>query len=453
MNNDSTIDIEAAVAALLKGPLDPHKAFISGGATFGEVYAMAAGLRRSLDELERAPSFLCLASGKKEHMAAALLCSLAGGPPLLLPYALSTGVLSALQRSTSYQLAITDDEGVRSLPAGVRAIRPQPVDAIRLEAQGSLQSELLKIYTGGSTGTPQLWSKTGANIFAEAFFQARRHAVNAGDTIVATVSPYHIYGLLFSVALPLVSQATVVGTTPSFPAEIEQSCSDAQASILVSVPAHFRTLGNRKLGLRLAFSSAGMLAEEDGRHFSDSNTISVIEVFGSTETGGIATRDRWRGQLHFSPLATVEWKIRDRRLAVKSPYISPDLDIDDQGYFLTSDRVEEQPEATFALKGRIDNITKIGGKRVDLEEIRQLMAEEKGVTDCVVLPLDEAGSRENRICALLQGTGIDIRSIQKNLAQSLQPYALPRGLKVVERLPIKNNGKYDWDAIRRLMAQ
>ncbi len=454
MNDDRAIDLPKAVAGLLRGPQQPDKAFISGGATFGEVYAMAAGLRRSLDELDEAPAVLCLAAERKDIMAAALLCSLAGGPSLLLPYALTPRVLRALQQSTSYLFALTDgDKAAEFLPAGVKEIRPRSTDGARLELDCRLQSELLKMYTGGSTGSPQLWSKTCANIFAEALFHAHSNAVSAEDTIVATVSPYHIYGLLFSVALPLVSQATVIDTTPCFPAEIEHSCTEARASILVSVPAHYRTLGNRRLGLRLAFSSAGMLAEEDNRRFCSSNAIGVTEVFGSTETGGIATRNRGRGQEHFSPLATVDWKIKDRRLAVSSPYISPGLDVDDEGYFLTSDRVEEQPQSTFAFMGRIDSIVKIGGKRVDLEELRQLMAAEKGVTDCVVLTLDEAGGREKRICALLQGADIDIRGIQRKLAQSLQPYALPRGLKTVERLPVKDNGKYDWDAIRSLMAQ
>lgn len=454
MSGNNTMELCKAVAGLLERPRYPQKAFISGGVTFGEVYAMAAGLRRALSDLREEPKILCLASEKKEHVAAALLCSLSGGPPLLLPYALSPAVLKHLHQATGYLYAFTDGtDASPHLPPGVKEIGPQPDKGLRLELGYALDAELLKIYTGGSTGTPQLWSKTGANIFAEAFFHAHRYAVTAGDTIIATVSPCHIYGLLFSVALPLVSQASVVGETPCFPAEIERACQEEQATILVSVPAHYRTLGNRKRRLRLAFSSAGMLAEADGRRFWSSDAVSLIEVFGSTETGGIATRDRRRGQNHFIPLATVDWKIKEGRLAVKSPYISPDLEVDEEGYFLTGDRVEEREGSTFALKGRIDGIAKIAGKRVDLEELRRLMAAERGVIDCVVLPLDEAGGREKRICALLQGTDIDIKGLQKRLAESLQPYALPRRIQVVERIPVKDNGKYDWDAIRRLIAQ
>ena len=52
---------------------------------------------------------------------------------------------------------------------------------------------------------------------------------------------------------------------------------------------------------------------------------------------------------------------------VRSPYISPDLTVDADGFFTAGDRVEAKEENRFALKGRADMVTKVGGKRVDLE--------------------------------------------------------------------------------------
>jgi acyl-coenzyme A synthetase/AMP-(fatty) acid ligase len=68
------------------------------------------------------------------------------------------------------------------------------------------------------------------------------------------------------------------------------------------------------------------------------------------------------------------------------------------------------------------------------------------------MALPESGGREHRLAALIQGTSVDPDSIRKTLTGSLEPYALPRLIKTVKRIPLKENGKYDRDAIIRLLA-
>jgi acyl-coenzyme A synthetase/AMP-(fatty) acid ligase len=98
-------------------------------------------------------------------------------------------------------------------------------------------------------------------------------------------------------------------------------------------------------------------------------------------------------------------------------------------------------------------VTKVGGKRVDLEEIRLLIKNGAGVTDCVVMALPEAGGRENLIGVLIQGDNVDVERIRQNLLDSLEPYALPRRIKAVDQIPMKNNGKYDRLAIARFLKK
>ncbi len=440
--------------ALVKGPRYPAREFIRSGATFGEVYAMAAVLRAALADPQYQGTTVCLAVENKAVMAAAMLASLAGGPSLLLPYAFSAGALERMQRLTGFTTAITDT--VRHFPQGVKTITLHPGDgeADQLEHPTIRpDAELLKIFTGGSTGTPQVWSKTCGNIFGEGGFLAHRFKVNPRDCIMATVPPYHIYGLLFTVILPLVSSATVVDETPSFPNEIVRVVDDRQVTMMASVPAHYRALGARDLSLRLAFSSAGMLDQEDNERFCRQNRSGIVEVYGSTETGGIATRNRSIGEASFTPFSTIDWKTNNTCLAIRSPYISPDLSVDGEGFFTANDRVEVRGATTFSLKGRVDTVIKVGGKRVDLEEVCALIKKRPGVVDCIVTALPERGGRENRIGALIQGETVDVEQIKKTLAHELEPYALPRCLKIVEHLPVKQNGKYDREAIVRYLDQ
>jgi acyl-coenzyme A synthetase/AMP-(fatty) acid ligase len=414
---------------------------------------MAAGLRALLTEPAHHRTAVCLAAEDRAMVAAALLASLAGGPPLLLPYAFSAKALSQLQKATGFTIAIADAPG--EFAEGVRLIRPQSVEsaAIPVSPLASPGAELLKIFTGGSTGTPQVWSKTAENLFGEGFSLAGHFSVTADDCILATIPPYHIYGLLFSVILPLVSSATVIGETPSFPGEIVRVAKEFRATLLVSVPVHYRVLRDKRIDVRLAFSSAGMLDRGDNDTFCRHNAAGVVEVYGSTETGGIATRNRSLGEEHFTPFPTIAWKIVEDRLAVRSPYISPDLPVDGEGFFLAGDRVEGRGPDRFSLQGRADTVTKVGGKRVDLEEITLLIKNVPGVTDCVVMALPDGGSREHRIGTLIEGDSVDLKKIQQKLADSLEPYALPRRMKTVERIPITQNGKYDWTAIVQLLEK
>lgn len=453
MADYSLTTFTAAIDELLRGPKFPDREFVRSGATFGEVYAMAANLRLTLADREQPVAAVCLAAEDKAIVAAALLASLAGGPPLLLPYAFSANALAQLQQTTGYTAAITD--APRDFPEGVQVLCPQATGPahIPVNKQSSPQAELLKIFTGGSTGTPQVWAKTGLNLFSEGMVLAGQFAVTESDCILATIPPYHIYGLLFSVILPLVSGATVVAESPSFPNEIDQAVGKQKVSVLISVPAHYRVLRDRKMALRLAFSSAGMLDMQDNYEFCRDNPTGIVEVYGSTETGGIATRNRSRGEEFFTPFPVIAWKIADSRLAVHSPYLSPELPVDSDGYFTINDRVEAQGTGKFSLKGRTDAVTKVGGKRVDLEEISLLIKKEPGVTDCAVVALPETGGRGHRIGALVQGDSANTEAIRKTLADSLESYALPRFLKKVEQIPLSQNGKYDWTAIVQLLQK
>ena len=445
---------QAQLDALVQGATFQGREFIHAGYTVAEVHSMAAHIHATLEAAEA--TLVCLAAESRAVMAAALLASLAGGPGLLLPYGLSKRAISRIQRETGFATIVADREGDLVDNDAVRIIRPQPEEDKKFPASCRAKSgaELLRIFTGGSTGSPQVWSKTAENIFSEALFLARYFKITEKDCIVATVPPYHIYGLLFSVVLPLVSGAGVVAATPSFPADIAAAAREHGATILAAVPAHYRALRETPLAdssVRLAVSSAGMLEREDSLAFFHNNGVGVVEVYGSTETGGIATRNRAAGEEYFTPFPTVDWKLTAGRLAVRSPYISADLPLMDDGYFLTADRVDVCDRG-FLLQGRADGVTKVGGRRVDLEEIRMLIKKEPGVIDCVVQALPETGGRGHRIGALIQGREINMQLLKKTLAESLEPYALPRNYSIIDRIPIKENGKYDREAIARLLS-
>ncbi|MDA8137383.1 MAG: acyl-CoA synthetase, partial [Desulfobacteraceae bacterium] len=232
---------------------------------------------------------------------------------------------------------------------------------------------------------------------------------------------------------------------PSFPSEMEAALIQSEATILISVPAHYRALGGHPIqapALRLAFSSAGMLAEEDGTAFSTQTGVPVVEVYGSTETGGIAERVRARGEFDFKPFPPIDISIEGDRLALRSDYLSPELQLRTDGYFMIADRVRAAAGDRFALLGRLDGIVKVGGQRVDLEAVRQSLKNQPGVRDAAVLSLPVAGGRQNQIVALVASDADDFQ-LEASALQTLAPYARPRSIKVVAQIPMTAAGKID----------
>jgi acyl-coenzyme A synthetase/AMP-(fatty) acid ligase len=314
-------------------------------------------------------------------------------------------------------------------------------------------SHFLTLFTGGSTGKPRLWKKTARNVLAEASYLVEKFAINGRDVFISTVPPYHIYGFLFSIVVPFIGRAAVMPDVYVFPREIISAAENSGASVLISVPVHYRVLKNddlRMSKLRLAFSSAGMLDERDAAFFSSRTGIGIQEIYGSTETGGIAVRCRAAGDESWKPFDNVAWRITDERLHVQSEFISPDLPLDETGFFQTGDRAEINDSEHFVLRGRADGIIKVGGKRVDLAEIEAKMKMISGIRDAVVIALPVPQGRENDIAALVVST-IEESDIRKQLSAILEPYAIPKRIRLIDSIPVTAAGKQNRNVIERLL--
>jgi acyl-coenzyme A synthetase/AMP-(fatty) acid ligase len=438
------------------GPSTADKAYVLSQTTYGEIYAMAAHIRRDLgtgsyNNNQR----ICLATDNKAVVAAAILSALAGGPQLIFPYAFTTQVLTDLGRISEYTCAIIWDE--QTLPEGITGFAPrsdQRTWPTSVLSTPDPDSQWIHLFTGGSTGTPQIWPKTVRNLLAETIRIVESYGLTEVDRLVSTVSPLHIYGLLYFVLASLVAEAAVTPNTPLFPAEIEDEIYRYDAGVLISVPAHYRALRSHQgkgFSLKIAFSSAGVLATEDAEAFSLKTGVGIIEVYGSTETGGAASRVRYKGEEDFTPFDPVDLKIEEDNLLVRSAYLSPGLPLDKEGYYQIGDRAAFTTGNRFELLGRSDSVVKIGGKRVDLEGVRQVLKRHAGVTDAWVTTLPVGRARENQIVAVVEGS-VTPDDLTPLFSDALEPYARPRRIRIVDKIPITAAGKYDRKTITELFS-
>jgi acyl-coenzyme A synthetase/AMP-(fatty) acid ligase len=451
---ESPESMETYLHRLLAGPADPSRDFTIGQRDYGAVYAMAHGIRRELPKT----GAVCLLCDDPAVAAAAFLAALAGGVPLVIPYAVSRRAAEDIHREIRLSAVVAEDR--ERVPAGVQAIVPStgtlsPESISGMTPGIGPDTPFLHFFTGGSTGRPQMWTKTARNLLAEARFQTRFHGIAPTDRVLATVPPHHIYGFLFSVLAPFVASASVVPEVFVFPEEIRKAMVHFRPTIHVSVPMHYHILNGGPIPsetLRMAFSSAGRLAPDDADYFHGQTGVPLVEIYGSTETGGLAWRCRARGETELTPFEIVDWKIEEELLLVNSPFVGPDAPRDGDGFFRTGDRIRALPDGRWSLLGRADGIVKVGGKRVDLHRIEEALKGMDGVADAVAISLAAEGGREAEVFALVQGDA-DPSALRVALSEILEPHATPRRLRVVERIPVTPSGKYDRRGIEGMFGE
>jgi len=445
--------IQTRIKTILDGPAMPGKEYVASGYIYSDVYSIAAGFRKRFSRKNMADKPVCICTEDKGIIMAALLASLAGGPVFILPYSLSAKALVETRDGMRFTHAITD--GSIDLPEGIEGIYPERESWKSLPTGGfrAVNSVFLELFTGGSTDKPKAWTKTPINMFNESDFLRVKYRVSSDDLIASTVPPYHIYGLLYTVLMPFLASASVLGRTYVFPQEILAVLKDNPVTVLVSVPVHYRILNGAHIyspHLRLAFSSAGPLDRNDGIYFHQKTGTGVEEIYGSTETGGVACKcAALRRELH-EPFDWVACKVKNERLCVKSTLLSPDLPLDDEGFYMTGDRVEFSEKNTFKLLGRADGVIKVGGKRVDLIAVQDKIKQLPGIRDAFVVSVEGRKGRDADIAAVVEAS-LSEDELKSILYDIFEPVAVPRRLLIVDKIPSTSTGKYDRDAVMKMI--
>ena len=361
----------------------------------------------------------------------------AGHTVALPPNTRRDSVLSALRRSDVVAMLHDTEAGkpIRIAPFGAaRPCVPGPA-AVTFPARPVVAT----LYTSGTESAMKPCPKSEAQLLAEAGVLAEAFGAAPAARLVSTVHPTHIYGLLFSVLVPLVSGGAFLRETPFHAETIAGKVKTYGARTLVTVPAHLRGLcrvdTDSLASLTRVFSSTAPLRAEISKGFLDSHQTAVTEILGSTETGGIAWRERPR-LAAWQPLAGVEVDVDDDGfLWVRSPFSAgPDA-------VRTADLAKPQPDGSFVHLGRSDGIVKIGGQRVSLPAMEQWLCEQPGVDDAALAAVQTPGLRDVQLLAAVVAPDWTVPRMREAMAARFEASALPRRILLIDRLPREDNGK------------
>ncbi|MCO6418000.1 AMP-binding protein [Siccirubricoccus sp. KC 17139] len=421
-----------------------HRA--GGPVTIGQFLAEAAALAATLPEQGHAVNLCADRYAALLGFAAALL---RGHPTLLGARSGSLDgflEMAAAQYPGAYVMAGAEDERRPALPfIQVDAPRPgvplpplRPIPAERVVAIG---------FTSGSTGTPTAHAKPWGALVAAAAAAAARFGLRPQDgppaSIVATVPPQHMYGFETTMMLPLREAVAIHAGASFFPAEVH----DALAAVpprrlLVTTPLHLRVLlaeGRRPPPLAAVISATAPLAQEIALAVERDWGAPMLEIYGATEAGSVASRRTVRedGWLPYDGT-----RVRDGAAEV------PGL-----GTVPLADAIEPLPDGRFRLLGRLADMVKLGGKRGSLADLNRVLAEVPGVEDGVfVVPEDIESNPAARLSAVVAAPGRTPAEILDGLRGRIDPVFLPRRLAVVAALPRDPLGKLPRQALATLLA-
>jgi acyl-coenzyme A synthetase/AMP-(fatty) acid ligase len=310
----------------------------------------------------------------------------------------------------------------------------------------------LTLYTSGSSGVPKAVRKTLAQFDAEVRTLETQWGAALGQApMLASVPHRHIYGLLFRVFWPLAAGRPFDRASCAEPLQLQARLEQVGPAAVVSSPAQldrwaqlpgFDTLSPAP---SVFFSSGGPLSEEAAGVYARRFGAAPVEIYGSTETGGIGWRRRDRSDAWQAVPGVELRRDADGALVVRSPHLGHDE------WHRTDDAVEFDEQGRFRLKGRLDRVVKLDGKRVSLPEIELHLARHPFVAQAaaVVLPgtvRDRLGvlialTREGGAALLADGRVALTKQLRAHLADYVEAVVLPRRWRFCAALPFDARGK------------
>lgn len=313
-------------------------------------------------------------------------------------------------------------------------------------------------FTSGSTGKPKKIQRNLAQLLLEVDHLKKTFNFSEELVALATVSHQHIYGLLFKLLLPLSYGHSFYRGIVLYPEHLTHLQEHFTNNYVVSSPALLKRWEEESSFGHSAyvFSSGGSLPE----YISSSLGINIIEILGSSETGGIAYKINTN---EWTVFENVSIQLADNHLLeVRTPYGFTHEWI--QTGDCISDVYTHDGRTYFKLLGRMDRIIKLEERRISLDYIESIIKTSKYIKDChVLLTMPKEGRQVLSCVTVLSDEYNDILKsnkkndviglIKENLRNVLDTMMLPKRWRFVSKIPINSQSKIDKSEVKAVFYE
>lgn len=303
------------------------------------------------------------------------------------------------------------------------------------------------VTSGTTSSSPQVIWKTWRALNSEAQILIKTFNVTASSRILTLVPPIHIYGFLYGFLMPCLSRATLMTSGDWTQPLIQPDSLPDIVDVVVAVPPLWSLLERLlpRLNPRLVLSSGapfGTRRAEAARTLRQHNTLSfsVVDVLGSTETGGIGYREVV-GQhpedyfTAFEGVHLIPPSHDSSPWSVVSPFTDDKTLVVGDIFYLSCDN-------RFQYRGRGDRVIKIGARRFSLAEIDAAVSScAAGKPVASLFRNDPDSPKGGTLHVFIEGLTADKDGIIKRYQTDYPYLPIPAGIHVLEHLPRGAMGK------------
>ncbi len=336
------------------------------------------------------------------------------------------------------------------------------------------------IFTSGSEGDPKPVVLTHRNICFEVEAMSDVFHLKEGDSVLANLPFFHVFGLTVNLFTPAIRGLTVAThVTPLDYSAICKTIREERLTIAAATPAFWwGYLRASRVGdfetLRIAVAGADKCPESLRAECMELHGVALREGYGATETSPVISANSENGDRPGSvgrPLPGVDVRIENvetgegcaagetGRILVRGDLVMKEYLGDPEattravraGWYDTGDLGYLDEDGFLWLSGRLTRCVKVGGEMVSLWRVEEILNGflPPGAGCCVVAVPDER--RGSRIAAVVT-CDVDERAVARRMAAELPRVAVPKTFVRVDEIPMLESSKVDFRAAQRLAA-
>ncbi|WP_324170583.1 hypothetical protein [Sulfurimonas sp.] len=232
------------------------------------------------------------------------------------------------------------------------------------------------------------------------------------------------------------------------PYDLIKEANSIDKTLFITTPVFIKALSKvqdtNNLNNCTFVSSTAPLSIAEVYEFENKFNTQIFQLFGSTETGGIAYKksstELW------SALDSVILSELNNQLSISSPYISN---------YIIQDKIKKLPKTfntedivsfkgnKFKLLGRSGRIIKIAGKRIATAQIESIIETIDGIKGVIITPIYKENTLKNeQITISLEATrSISKKEIRDLINQSFGILSIPFNIEYIEKINYSSIGK------------
>lgn len=344
-------------------------------------------------------------------------------------------------------------------------------------------SPCLNVFTSGSTGTPQgvvitnralLATYFGPNADKSAMWDERVHRMMILFSVAFSASALSVVNVLLYQKTMVLLNGQELRSVDAIAERMERDRVDFPVFTISGFLRYLENPAFARVMSRIPLLCVGgePMTETMLEKLSAYTQAPVVDSYGSSEVLSLCQRTcRPGGDLRWEPWGSVTPFILDEDLRPVAPGVAGELvvssvsardgrylnnpDLNAKKYlqhkdlgrlFRTGDRAVMDPDGKLRLLGRMDNMVKVRGVRIELEEVDRGLGRYPGIKAAAAAV---RGERPNEFLAgyYVADESPDRGALRRFLAEALPYYMVPAFLIPLEELPRNANGKLDRKAL------